>query len=366
MDQGPLPGRTKEVRPTRRLRIVGIALALAAIVPGWSGVPGAAASQGGACQPWHQVQINAGDQLTELEGVDGVSGDDLWAVTNTSPQPTITHWNGARWQSGPVESARGVLDAVDVLTTSDAWAVGSVIMHWDGQIWHNVHQLAPPNFLFGVSGSGPSDVWAVGIAGAERGLIDHWDGVSWSKVPFETMKDGIAFQDVVAIAPDDAWAVGYSLREPTRYLPFIQHWDGADWLLVPIPGQNQNIALVGIDASGPDDVWAIGGSNHPVIYHWDGVTWAMMSQAHFAGTVRLQGISVVGPDDVWVAGLIGAGGPPVTAHWNGSQWTMISVANKHNAWINAIKAFGPDDVWAVGHDAGEGAITARFVSCPDA
>src|SRR5262249_54023377 len=137
-----------------------------------------------------------------------------------------------------------------------------------------------------------------------------------------------AFQDVVAIAPDDAWAVGWSLQGGVFYLPFVEHWDGADWRLVPIPGKNQNTTFTDVDASGPDDVWAVGfaSGRHPyeaVVYHWDGTSWTRLNRPPFRAErdASLDGVSAVAPDDVWVVGSVPLSGQPLTAHWDGTSWT---------------------------------------------
>jgi hypothetical protein len=67
---------------------------------------------------------------------------------------------------------------------------------------------------------------------------------------------------VVALAPDNAWAVGYStpgLAGQSATLTLILHWDGTTWSIVPSPnvGPNTN-RLLGITANSADDIYAFG------------------------------------------------------------------------------------------------------------
>ncbi len=97
-------------------------------------------------------------------------------------------------------------------------------------------------------------------------LIEHWDGASWSVVPSPnpgTRSNGLS--DLVALAPDDAWAVGSWSGHPLHNsAPLIMHWDGADWTQVAVPdAYSVSVApgfntLTAVDGSGPDDVWAVG------------------------------------------------------------------------------------------------------------
>jgi hypothetical protein len=319
-----------------------MAMVVASMVLGWSTTSGANAGPAASCRPWEVVSVNVGGGGTELLAVDGVSTVDVWAITNDLPQPTIAHWDGVAWQSAPVESARGTLNAVGAISTTDVWAVGSVILHWDGQIWRGVHSFVSGHSLTGVSGTGPSDVWAVGSINARRGLIEHWDGTSWNKVTFEAAKDGMQFEDVEAVTPDDAWAVGHRLGAIDGY-PLIEHWDGTSWSIAPIPERNQQATFHDVDASGPNDVWAVGEARgrsklESFGYHWNGRSWKRVDQIPFRFNGRLRGVSAVAPDDVWVVGVKGTSGPPEAAHWDGTHWVITQVS-RANAWFNGVKAF---------------------------
>jgi hypothetical protein len=78
----------------------------------------------------------------------------------------------------------------------------------------------------------PNDAWAVGFHGLHR-LTTHWDGTAWTIVPSPTPGGSSDLAGVVAIAPDDVWAVGGRLDRPANALhTLVEHWDGTNWIVV--------------------------------------------------------------------------------------------------------------------------------------
>jgi hypothetical protein len=106
-------------------------------------------------------------------------------------------WDGVRWRSvAPVDPLRSgnLLDGVDGVTADDVWAVGfwahgklhNLAEHWDGSAWSVVPVPDVPsvsgNDLRAASAISATDVWAVGevLDGPDnKGLIQHWDGHRW-------------------------------------------------------------------------------------------------------------------------------------------------------------------------------------------
>ncbi len=94
----------------------------------------------------------------------------------------------------PERGDQSPLADADVLSSTDAWAVGygngTMAIHWDGSSWRNVPTPDPPSpssRFNGVTAASSSDVWAVGDASQDashiRTLIEHWDGSRWTIVP---------------------------------------------------------------------------------------------------------------------------------------------------------------------------------------
>ncbi|MBT2398538.1 hypothetical protein [Streptomyces sp. ISL-100] len=140
-----------------------------------------------------------------------VSRTSLWAVGSTQRSdapgkkyPTVTHWNGTNWNSIKFPEVEGSLEALDVKSANDIWAVGSrdsgkpaneryqaLALHYDGTKWTEVPVPSIPKVgteLGGVINNGPNDVWVSGttndgqVTGAKTGAyVTHWDGKSWTR-----------------------------------------------------------------------------------------------------------------------------------------------------------------------------------------
>jgi hypothetical protein len=204
--------------------------------------------------------------------------------------------SASTWSIVPSPSRPGVgqrLVDVTALSTTEAWAVGDVYnrrvadqmtltQRWDGTSWEIVRSPSVRNrynTLTGVAAVSSTDVWAVGYTIADGGywdtLIEHWDGSRWSIIPGAHLAHPYnALTRVVALAPDDVWAVGY-VGSSGRPDTLVEHWDGASWARVPSPSPGAYGALYGVAAVSADDVWAVGyyreGDEYETLaLHWDG------------------------------------------------------------------------------------------------
>ena len=210
---------------------------------------------------------------------------------------------------------------------------------------------------FDVAGTSPNDVWAVGV----RGMIVHWDGVTWSRVASGTTEDLV---DVWASAEGGLWAVGLggtilrwtsagwtaSSSGTTQHLGqlwandpsdawvigvlgTLLHWDGSVWSPKD-SGSTQD--LLGIWGSGPGDVWAVGMGG--TMLHWNGAVWSSLASGT---TETLIGLWGTASDDVWAVGFNGT-----ILHWNGTAWSKV--VSGTGEILADLWGSGPDDVWAVG------------------
>lgn len=76
-----------------------------------------------------------------------------------------------------------------------------------------------------ISGTSPTDVWAVYGVGGSQGLIEHFNGTTWTRVPNPAGSTG-ELASVAALSPTDAWAMS-----PDGALS--EHWNGTAWQAVP-------------------------------------------------------------------------------------------------------------------------------------
>jgi hypothetical protein len=283
---------------------------------------------------WSEADLPATGHLgsyPETVGVDAAPNGDTWIVGNvTTTYPTynlplVLRWRGGSWDFVgtvtlrpqtvyPFAARGGFAYEVDALSPDDVWAVGQAVgfgdggatsvplaIHWDGSIWSDVdvprvanrhHQL---NDVVAIS---PDDVWAVGdyrnVADLFRGVTYHWNGQAWSHVdsPIEHMGTS-GLDDVVATGPNDVWAIGGADGAVT-----LMHWDGSQWSLVPAP-PNSGGSLAAV---GPADLWASGWNG---FWHWNGTTWIEDPTSVPGATyvIRSGGMEIVGDCDVWCVGF---------------------------------------------------------------
>jgi hypothetical protein len=207
-----------------------------------------------------------------------------------------------------------------------------------------------------------TDAWAVGeytLDGyaAVRTLIQHYDGTTWTIVPspnrlLGTSRNQInSLLGVTAIAPDDVWAVGYTVSLDDPYQTLTMHWNGTTWSIVNSPNYTfpgAYNALLDVSATGPADVWAVGGSpiagvgGRGLLLHWDGSSWSLRAgppNFEFWASSSRSGVLALSASDVWAVGDYDAW------HFDGTAWT-VPVAGAQFA--SDVDAAGPAAVWAAG------------------
>lgn len=299
-----------------------------------------------------------------------------------SPTSTLAlRWNGAQWNAAPspnAGTAANRFDAVDALSPDAAWAVGRssngvgdfpTIAQWDGLTW--TLMVLPAEIgegaLTDVEAFATDDVWAVGYTGdrelkLERALALHWDGEVWRRVPVQPALGGgrTAVLSISGIAPNDIWSVGYRHNRPA-----ILRYDGDAWATSPVEAGG---TLPGVVAITPEDAWAIG----EAMLRWDGVEWTR------SGNVRddagLASIAAVTPSDVWAVGSRPGGEPgtvkPFVVRWDGERWTPVEGGKAPGSVaLTSVTALPDGTLLAVGYrDANEGRETfsIRGTTCLDA
>jgi hypothetical protein len=370
------------------------AILAAAIVLGFTVLPacaGTPVSGGTGTEPTSADGVGAGPATgpspppagEELWAVDAASADDVWAVGvqyrdgSYRSRSLILHWDGGTWSKVPSPDV-GRLTDVTAPSHDAAWAVGGdQILFWDSSTWEVVAHSAPADSFFSsIDASGPADAWVVGVqdgahwvdedgernAGFDT-LAMHWDGSAWSVIPSPNGAPRHNFlQGVVALAPGDAWAVGYSQvgRHP-RTLTI--HWDGSSWSLVPSPdpGIDFNV-LWGIGTDGVSGVWALGHYGDPdshfqaLYLRWTATGWDLVAGPH--GDAQHQtptALSGASAGEVWAVGSEPTSSFLV-AQWEGSSWSVfpaeVPSGPDYSASLTDVVAISPTDAWAVGRYRG--------------
>ena len=337
------------------------------------------------CGSWHIYPTPPPPMSGVLYGVARSSYTNVWAVgvgfPTQQPGPInsgiIERWDGLGWHSIPSPQPanyRNDLEAVSVLSTNDAWAVGSVqnakngfeeqqrtlIEHWNGKAWGVMSSLSQPvflNTLSGVVALSATDVWAVGssspLAGltATSTLVEHWNGSSWSIVASPTPKDGGALNAVTAFSPDDIWAVGSQFSQFNIGPSLIEHWNGQQWSIVPSPTAGVGSEFRSISGSASNSIWAVGdylanGIFYSLTAYWNGSAWSIVPIAkNPPPDSELGGVVALRANDVWAVGSLEYGGSIL--HWDGNQWSFFDDPGR-GSFVTRITGSNRNDLWAVG------------------
>jgi len=246
------------------------------------------------------------------------------------------------------------LSSVSVLSPCNAWAVGSsiaqftvephgLIEHWDGATWTQVPSPEPANVdgtdLLSVRAVSPTDLWAVGeseVGSTSHLLILHGNGRSWT-VSTPDLQLGDTFSKlngIRAVSSRDVWAVGEFRSGGSSDQTLILHWNGTSWTKMTSPnpgGTGNNNDLNGVAATAANDAWAAGefaanGSGHPLLLHWDGKKWTAATSPSFRNGDDLNAVGASSRSNVWAVGesFAGDGSAPVTLHWNGTRWSRVT------------------------------------------
>lgn len=291
-----------------------------------------------------------GDNTSYLAGVVDISPTLAWAagtvnIGEANPGQVIERWNGTQWSVFPgprfAKFDEPSIKAMASTSADDIWAIGSLLgddeqqlfflfEHWDGTSWTKTTSISGDAFLFGASADATNDVWAVGFNGPEnddsRTLAMHFDGSSWKAVKTPSIGSGAnQLNGVLALAPNDVWAVGFSTPVPppaeAATLTLIEHFDGTSWSIIPSPnvGPNsiyQSNRLFGLTANSSTDIWAFGsyfaadgsGQQLTLLLHWDGTSWTIApspnptkKSVNFVADLLFAGV-VPSPGNVWIFG----------------------------------------------------------------
>lgn len=334
---------------------------------------------------WSRVATpNAGIGDNIINAVSGSASNDVWEVGyytfGTWRLTLIEHWNGSAWSIVPSPNPNNRLNqlhGVAAISASDAWAVGhsssgnaldqtTLVQHWNGTDWSIIPSPSPGtlglNALYAVAANSANDVWAVGsftnVGEFAQTLILHWDGASWNVIPSANVPNANnELFGVVALGPNNVWAVGYWGNSATGFSTLIQHWDGSTWSVVPSGDPDGDNILQAVSGTGPSDIWTVGRSRNPSTFqtttlteHWNGSSWSQV--LGFGGEpAAAYGVAAVAPNDAWAVG--DGGGLALIGRWNGSSWSVYPspvVAGR----LLAATALSPCDVWAVGQRFVEG------------
>jgi hypothetical protein len=321
-----------------------------------------------------------------LQDVVAVSANNVWAVGSTAAansRTLVKHWNGSTWQHvRSLSSGRlsNTFQSVDASSATNVWAAGSHLLHGTARTliehrtpagWRRVFTPNPGgalgSTLTGLNILTTTDAWAVGsyyiAPGQYRPLIEHWDGTRWRVSSSWSPAVNSGLSDVVAFSASNAWAVGSTTRSDGGIgNTLVEHWNGTEWSRIAStnPGGADGSELTGMGAGSPSNIWAVGDNaqggseGHTLVEHWGrGSRWSHIASptpGGFGDTLSAVDVDTV--SDVWAVGSNFSGAQPVTLveHWNGHQWATVASPSPDQSSLTGVSAVSATDAWAVGFD----------------
>jgi hypothetical protein len=269
------------------------------------------------------------------------------------------------------------LDGVTVVPGGGAWAVGayrdasgvgrSLALRYEQGAWQQVR--TPPigaggTFLNDVEAISPIDAWAVGATrnsdGIARTFAMHWNGGAWGAVPTPNFGSGDNFlTDVAIVGRNDVWAAGYRhFGTSTRSL--LLHWNGHAWRSAPFEVRRSVADGLNAIAAAPNgDVWAVGGfsragtSTQTLILHYNGDRWRSQPSPN----VSVHGNSLTGVvgtigDGAWAVGGFQdfQGDRPLFLNADQGAWRLHPMPDSSAVSddLNDVAAASPGNLYAVG------------------
>lgn len=181
--------------------------------------------------------------------------------------------------------------------------------------------------------------------------------------PPQEFSNGFWFNDVEAVGPHDAWAVGTQGHFLVGYWarPMMRHWHDGRWLPVKLPGWMDGSApggwvnqLQAVGGSSPDDVWALGQVVGDVTsldraVHWNGKSWSRAGVLPSGPSAPLiTSVLSFGPGNVWAFGCYCfASQESYIAHFSRGRWHDVTPKGLPfgGSWTGA--ATSPSNIWAV-------------------
>jgi len=268
----------------------------------------------------------------------------------------------------------GLAIAVGVLSLATAGAVGGMApataatpaSAWSAVQKSAVQKHASPGatryrvagVLNGVVAMSPDDAWAVGGAGhydsdygfISKILILHWDGRKWSPVTVPHVSYGELLA-ISAVSRGNVWAVGYvsnAFDQDVHYL--VLHWNGKTWLRSPDVARFLEAVAV---AATPREVWVAAATKGTpnAFLHLTGGHWYVVPENEPPGLINdgPAGVAVVSRSSAWAANNYLNDGTVYSLlfHWNGSSWQQVPDPMP-DMTVYGIHSGPGGVVWAVG------------------
>jgi hypothetical protein len=242
------------------------------------------------------------------------------------------------------------LNGIACPSVTTCFAVGSyltssgaektLIERWNGATWSVVPSPSPAGLsrLMGVVCQSTSSCFAVGRKN-DMTLIERWNGMTWSVVP-SLSPLGTGFLNGVSCTSTYCLAVGAQQTTPTSATKTLaERWNGSSWsyVLSPVLTGSTFAELFGVACRAPLGCFSVGtGGAFPggtLVEHWNGSTLSVVPSPNpdVGEGAELDGIWCANNTSCIAVGFnnLGGVGRPATLieRWSGSTWSIDASVN---------------------------------------
>lgn len=245
-------------------------------VPGW--LPGfSTASHVSATDP-HNVWVTGGT---------GSSGSGGW----------IDQWDGSAWHVRDSGANKDPYSQILAVPGGEAFDWGSIYLRlWNGSSWQDLSAGFDGEDLFsGFAARSANNAWLF-----LYDKMNHWDGSTWTNVPYPTLPTGYRNPGFVLGPTGDLWGIATDYTH-SRLL----HYSDGTWATYPLPDYT-NYGDLHVDSN--DMPWALN-SNQQSIVAFNGSTLAPVTlPPELTGTYNISAIAIPpGTSTIWAVGTLGTG-----------------------------------------------------------
>lgn len=264
-----------------------------------------------------------------FSGIDAAGPDDIWLAGTHSRfpnnDPVVFRWTAGEWteMEVPQPEHSGNLWDIEVITSTDVWAVGSwdepepsptlnpLAYHWDGTGW--TRRDPPPRprdyiELTDVEASDPNHVWVTGNGGQNQYVVE-WNGAEWIRHEFRDYRHGFPrVSGLDVISENEVWFAG--TIENVRYRAQVWRWDGTEFHETSTfdPRGHEFLSDILMTSDGG---YAVGNEtrrrfNEALVIAWNGSEWAKVTAERPGSESFLSTLVATSDGTVWASGAYDA------------------------------------------------------------
>ena len=210
-----------------------------------------------------------------------------------------------------------------------------------------------------LSALGPSSAWAVGLDIANRPIVLHWNGKAWSFARTTGLPTGAGLVSVDARSDRDILADGAG---PATTSDAVYRFNGSRWTRLPRPRAAEGGYATYNAFFGPGgQVWAVASIRGRVaFFRLTATGWLIYRTNVMGGVLSSFEPLFVTRDDAWAAGstwdVASQHDRPWLVHFNGRSWSRVSVPPLPRAAVSAtldglvaVRAGRADRLWLSGN-----------------